>query len=143
MTRRSGRRARGDGRGGGDADDGGGVPLADLARFGADVFCWCNACSHNAVLPRTALAARLGPAIPVPRIAAHLRCSACGAKDVATRPNWPGLDMPAPAAIAPPLAGPAGADCPDSSADGPDGAAAPRRRPEIAKTPPRFGQTDP
>ena len=143
MTRQSGRRARGDGRGGGEAHDEGGVPLGDLARFGADVFCWCNACSHNAVVPRKTLAARLGPAIPVPRIAAHLRCSACGARDVATRPNWPSLDMPAPEAIAPPLTGPAETDRPDSPADGSDGTATRHLRPGTARRPPHSGQTDP
>lgn len=65
--------------------------LGELAGQGVDVFCWCNRCSHNAVLETPALVARLGPMTPVPEVGARLRCSGCGAKDVATRPAWPGL----------------------------------------------------
>ncbi|MDX1711568.1 MAG: hypothetical protein R3316_10595 [Rhodovibrionaceae bacterium] len=63
--------------------------LGRLAREGVDIFCWCNRCGHNAVLESAALAAELGPEMPVPDIGAHLRCSGCGCKDVASRPSWP------------------------------------------------------
>ncbi|MEM6491384.1 MAG: hypothetical protein AAF684_05700 [Pseudomonadota bacterium] len=35
------------------------------------------------------LIAQLGPDVTVPAVAARMRCAACGAKDVATRPAWP------------------------------------------------------
>lgn len=65
--------------------------LADLRAQGVDVFCWCNRCSHNAVLPLDSLIPRLGPQCPVPEVGARLVCSSCGARDVATRPAWKGL----------------------------------------------------
>lgn len=65
--------------------------LGELVDDGIAVFCWCNRCSHNAVLESQALAATLGPAMAVPEIASRLRCSGCGSKDIATRPAWPGL----------------------------------------------------
>ncbi len=65
--------------------------LGELAEAGVDVFCWCNRCGHNAVVGTARLAAELGPAYPVPEVGAHMRCSGCGSKDVATRPHWPGL----------------------------------------------------
>lgn len=65
--------------------------LGDIAIQGLNVFCWCNRCSHCGELDAVALTARLGPDLPVPEIGARLRCSGCGAKDVATRPGWPSL----------------------------------------------------
>ena len=35
------------------------------------------------------LAAQMGPATPVPAVAAHVVCSGCGGREVATRPAWP------------------------------------------------------
>ena len=64
------------------------ITLGDLAHGGIDVFCWCNRCSHNAVVPVTLLVKQLGPALPVPDVGVHMRCTGCGAKDVATRPAW-------------------------------------------------------
>ncbi len=67
-----------------------GIALGELAeRHGVDVFCWCNRCGHNAVVSVGFLIDRLGPDVRVPEIGVHLRCSACGAKDVAARPAWP------------------------------------------------------
>lgn len=65
--------------------------LGELAAQGVDVFCWCNRCGHNAVLPTALLIPQLGPARPVPDIGARLRCTGCSCKDIATRPAWPGL----------------------------------------------------
>lgn len=65
--------------------------LGDLARADVEVFCWCNRCGHNASLDSGRLAAEFGPSYPVPEVGAGLRCSGCGSKDVATRPDWPGL----------------------------------------------------
>ena len=65
--------------------------LGDLAGEAVDVFCWCNRCDHNAVVPLATLIARLGPAFRVPEIGVHMCCAGCGAKDVAARPDWPSL----------------------------------------------------
>lgn len=63
--------------------------LSDLRAGGNDVFCWCNRCRHNAVVPLATLIGRLGPAFPVPEVGARMVCGRCGARDVATRPAWP------------------------------------------------------
>ena len=63
--------------------------LADLARAGVGVFCWCNRCGHNAEAATAMLISELGPDFAVPEIGNRMRCSACGSKDVATRPAWP------------------------------------------------------
>jgi len=65
--------------------------LGDLARDSVDVFCWCNRCGHNATVETKTLIAQLGPSFPVPEIGAKMRCTGCGSKDVATRPDWPSL----------------------------------------------------
>ncbi len=65
--------------------------LGDLERAAVAVFAWCNRCGHSAILEAGPLAAKLGPALPVPELGAALRCSGSGSKDVATRPHWPGL----------------------------------------------------
>ena len=67
------------------------VTLAELAQQGLGVFCWCNRCGHSATVATALLQAELGPDFPVPEVGARLRCSGCGSKDVATRPDWPGL----------------------------------------------------
>ncbi len=65
--------------------------LATLEAHGVGVFCWCNRCGHHARLPLGPLIAELGPNHPVPELGARMRCSGCGSKDVATRPDWPSL----------------------------------------------------
>lgn len=65
--------------------------LADLQAAGLPLFCWCNRCCHNAVLPLEPLLARLGQRQAVPLVGRHLVCSACGSKDIATRPHWKDL----------------------------------------------------
>ncbi|MEM7168939.1 MAG: hypothetical protein AAF530_02140 [Pseudomonadota bacterium] len=65
--------------------------LGELAAESIAIFCWCNRCQHNAVLPVERLISELGPAQPVPDVGCYLRCQNCGSKDVATRPDWPGL----------------------------------------------------
>ena len=67
--------------------------LGELATASVDVFCWCNRCGHHAIVPAASLTDQLGPQFPVPEIGARMRCSGCGAKDVATRPNWPSLGL--------------------------------------------------
>jgi len=65
--------------------------LADIAAQSLGIFCWCNRCGRNAILDCDPLVAALGRDFPVPEVGARLRCSDCGAKDIATRPAWPGL----------------------------------------------------
>ena len=65
--------------------------LGDLESEGVDMFCWCNRCSHNAIVPIGNLTGSLGPDQPVPEIGIRMRCTVCGAKDVAVRPSWPSL----------------------------------------------------
>lgn len=65
--------------------------LGELRQEGIGIFCWCNRCEHNAVLPVEVLIAQFGPDFPVPDVGAQLRCSGCGSKDIAARPAWPSL----------------------------------------------------
>ena len=65
--------------------------LREIAARDVDVFCWCNRCGHNAVLGSRMLADGLGGDCPVPEAGGRLRCTGCGSKDVATRPDWPSL----------------------------------------------------
>ncbi|MDJ0896761.1 MAG: hypothetical protein QNJ92_16585 [Alphaproteobacteria bacterium] len=67
------------------------MALGDLARHGVGVFCWCNRCAHQARVPIEPLIAELGAGFAVPELGARMRCSGCGSKDVATRPDWPSL----------------------------------------------------
>ncbi|MEX2632253.1 MAG: hypothetical protein WD341_20165 [Tistlia sp.] len=67
------------------------IGLGELAAEGIGVFCWCNRCGHNATLGIERLVQELGPGFPVPELGGRLRCSGCGAKDVATRPGWPSV----------------------------------------------------
>lgn len=69
------------------------ITMGELAARQVDVFCWCNRCTHHAVLPAQVLVDQFGPDFPVPEVGARLRCSGCGAKDIATRPNWPSLGL--------------------------------------------------
>ena len=68
--------------------------LGSLAPRGGVIFCWCNRCAHHARIDGRQLSLTLGPDFPVPEIGARLRCSSCGAKDVATSAD---LASPAPA----------------------------------------------
>ena len=65
--------------------------LGELVQANIDVFCWCNRCGHNSVVAAGRLAAELGHAFTVPDVGSRMRCSGCGTKDVAARPNWPSL----------------------------------------------------
>lgn len=89
--------------------------LADLRSQGVEVFCWCNRCSHNAIIELAALLPLLGPHCPVPEIGARLVCSACGSKDVATRPAWKGRGE-VTGSYPPPLAVPAEAGLAEEAA---------------------------
>ncbi|MEE2688668.1 MAG: hypothetical protein VX430_04500 [Pseudomonadota bacterium] len=67
------------------------IQLGKIMQSGIDVFCWCNRCGHNATISSAHLATELGLAFAVPEIGSRMRCSGCGSKDVAARPNWPSL----------------------------------------------------
>ncbi len=69
------------------------ITVGELVDHEVGVFCWCNRCSHHAVFDAAMLVAQFGPTFPVPEVGARLRCSGCGAKDIATRPNWPSLGL--------------------------------------------------
>jgi hypothetical protein len=81
--------ARGGSRRGAAAGGPGPATLADLAAEGIGVFCWCNRCSRNAVLPVAALIPPASPGTPVPELGPRLRCRRCGARDASARPAWP------------------------------------------------------
>lgn len=61
--------------------------LGELVARSADVFCWCNRCGHEGIVPIAQLIAQLGPEFPVPDVGVHVRCMNCGSKDIATRPS--------------------------------------------------------
>ena len=65
------------------------MALGALADQAIDVFCWSNRCGHNAVVATERLVRQLGPDYPIPEVGAQMRCTGCGGKDIATRPNWP------------------------------------------------------
>ena len=77
----------------GGGDRAGPACLGHLEAEGIDVWCWCESCTHHSVIETAMLIARLGPAFPVPELARHLRCSACGSRDIHARPNWPSLGV--------------------------------------------------
>ena len=64
------------------------VTLAELANQGLDVWAWCNGCSHHAVLPTSALTAKLGPDWPVPHVSRRSYYRECGSRNIYTRPDW-------------------------------------------------------
>ena len=71
--------------------------LGALAARGHAILCCCNRCAHHARIDGQQLSLALGPEFPIPEIGTRLRCSSCGAKDVATSPDLAGA-LPAPSA---------------------------------------------
>lgn len=65
--------------------------LGALAVRGGALLCWCNRCAHHARIDGRQLTLTLGPEFPVPEVGARLRCSNCGAKDVATSADFASL----------------------------------------------------
>jgi hypothetical protein len=67
------------------------MPAANMREDGVrSISATCETCQHEAVLN----ADRWPADMPVPDIGLKLRCSACGGREIATRPNW--LDRPRP-----------------------------------------------
>src|SRR5215216_2234835 len=61
------------------------MPLANMRQHGVrSIDAECRDCKHEAVVNVDSLP----DALPVPDVALRLRCSACGAKNILTRPNW-------------------------------------------------------
>lgn len=65
------------------------LALGTLADQGIAVLCRCHRCGHQGALSAEALAAQVGADLAVPELGAKMRCSGCGSRDVATRPDWP------------------------------------------------------
>ncbi|MEC8744723.1 MAG: hypothetical protein ACPGU2_05200 [Candidatus Puniceispirillaceae bacterium] len=65
------------------------VTLAWLSGQNLAVFCWCNACGHNAEIPAGRFIERFGQHYPVPELGVSLKCSHCQSKNISTRPSWP------------------------------------------------------
>lgn len=61
------------------------VTLADLAREGRVVWCYCNACGHEAEPMPDALG--LPMVTPVPQASCFLKCPKCGSRKVETKPQ--------------------------------------------------------
>jgi hypothetical protein len=61
------------------------MTLANMRENGVgSILATCETCEHDAVLH-----AEKWPAdMPVPDIGLKLRCSICGGREIATRPNW-------------------------------------------------------
>ena len=58
--------------------------LGALAGRRENVFCQCQRCGHSALVEASQLVAQLGPDMVVAEVGTRMRCSGCGAKDVAT-----------------------------------------------------------
>jgi hypothetical protein len=68
-----------------DPHAGRGVDEANMRQNGVrSVEAICETCQHEAVVNRDAMPASL----PVPDVALWLKYSACGSKQITTRPNW-------------------------------------------------------
>jgi hypothetical protein len=68
--------------------DGKTIPPMTLANMRANgvrsILATCETCQHEAVLD----ADQWPDDLPVPDVGLKLRCSACGGREIATRPNW-------------------------------------------------------
>lgn len=69
------------------------VPLNDLARRGAKLAAWCQACGRHRLLHLAPLLVRLGRSAPLDRVAHALVCSTCGGRRIEVRPHYSGLGV--------------------------------------------------
>ncbi len=61
------------------------VILADLAREGRLLWCYCRSCSYEREVEPRSLG--LPDEQPVPTAGQRLKCSRCGSKDIETKPQ--------------------------------------------------------
>jgi hypothetical protein len=61
------------------------VTLADLAREGRLLWCYCLQCGHEREVDPLSLG--LAPAEAVPTVGGCLKCSRCGSREIETRPQ--------------------------------------------------------
>ncbi|MEM7444053.1 MAG: hypothetical protein AAF414_12060 [Pseudomonadota bacterium] len=64
--------------------DEGALVLGALASRLGNVFCQCQRCGHASLVEAVQLMRQLGPEMAVAEVGTRMRCSGCGAKDVAT-----------------------------------------------------------
>lgn len=67
------------------------APLSQQEAEGLPLLVYCIGCGHHGELPVAPLIARFGRAYPIPDVAKHCRCKACGSKQVETRPQFRSL----------------------------------------------------
>jgi hypothetical protein len=61
------------------------VTLADLAREGRLLWCYCLQCGHEREVDPLSLG--LDPAEGIPTVGRRLTCSRCGSREIETRPQ--------------------------------------------------------
>jgi len=61
------------------------VTLRDLDREGRLLWCYCAGCCHEVEVPPLSLG--LPGEVAVPDVAARLKCSRCGGREITTRPQ--------------------------------------------------------
>lgn len=64
------------------------VTLSWLRARGLNIWVWCEACSHSAILAPDPLLARLGD-YAIPDLGQRLYCSQCRSRAIFARPDWP------------------------------------------------------
>jgi hypothetical protein len=65
------------------------MELGELRAAGArGLLLCCNRCGRMVAADAAPFVARFGARFPVPAVARSCRCSACGSRDVASRPDW-------------------------------------------------------
>jgi hypothetical protein len=62
--------------------------LAGLQAKDIDVWVWCPECYREVSLPVEDLMSHLPASFPIPRVGEVLKCSQCGRKGPAVRPDW-------------------------------------------------------
>lgn len=66
------------------------ISIADLIDTIADVRLTCLKCGRSVVLPGRQVLLRFGPAFPVRDLGRRHRCSACGSREIDSRPQYYG-----------------------------------------------------
>lgn len=58
------------------------------------VHCNNHGCLTRSILDVEPLVERLGADYPIPLVAKHMKCAACGSQDCSVNPNWNDEDVP-------------------------------------------------